>query len=166
MNPYKESSVGTKKVCIIGGGVAGVGLWWTLAQAGQEVADWDITIIHDGADFGGHALTVPVQWNGGTTQVDTGVQFFIPLAYPNINCLVSLPEIKPQVPIAKYDSLKVACGFPRLNNTPQNWGNFPAYQTGANFAMYTPEMLSDAQRFQSFMDVALAPQWRDMTIDE
>jgi len=158
--------VATQKVCIVGGGVAGVGLWWTLAQANQPGADWDVTIIHDGAEFGGHALTVPVQNNGGTTLVDTGVQFFIPLFYPNIDCLVNLPSIASQVPVAKYDSLKVACGFPRLNNVPQNWGNFPAYQTGPNFAMYTPAMLADAQRFQSFIDVALFEGWADKTIAE
>jgi protoporphyrinogen oxidase len=53
-----------KTVCIIGGGIAGVGLWWTLAQPDQPGAEWDVTIIHDGAEFGGHALTVPVQHNG------------------------------------------------------------------------------------------------------
>ena len=62
----------TQKVCIVGGGVAGVGLWWTLAQANQPGADWDVTIIHDGAEFGGHALTVPVQNNGGTVSIESG----------------------------------------------------------------------------------------------
>ncbi len=155
-----------QKVCIIGGGVAGVGLWWTLAQPEQPGAEWDVTIIHDGAEFGGHALTVPVQHNGQTTLVDTGVQFFIPLFYPNIDVLVNRPEIAPQVPVVSYGSLKVACGFPRLAGTPQNWGNFPAYQTGSNFAMYTPAMLRDAQRFQTFIDDALLEGWGSKTLAE
>jgi predicted NAD/FAD-binding protein len=158
--------VAPKKVCIIGGGVAGVGLWWTLAQSSQLAAEWDVTIIHDGADFGGHALTVPVQHNGGTTLVDTGVQFFIPLFYPNIDVLVNRPDFAPSVPVVAYDSLKVACGFPRLAGAPQNWGNFPAYQTGSNFAMYTPAMLRDAQRFQDFMDGALLAGWGSKTLAE
>ncbi len=153
-----------KKVCIIGGGVAGVGLWWTLAQANQPGADWDVTIIHDGAEFGGHALTVPVEWNGGTTLVDTGVQFFIPLFYPNISALLERPDIASRVPVAPYDSLKVACAFPRLKNAPQNWGNFPEYQTGSNFAMYTPAMLEDANRFQAFIDVAFFAGWGSKTL--
>ncbi len=56
---------------------------------------------------------MPVEHNGECTLVDTGVQFFIPLFYPNIDVVVNRPEIAPQVPVVKYDSLKVACGFPR-----------------------------------------------------
>ena len=156
----------SQKVCIIGGGVAGVGLWWTLAQPGQPGADWDVTIIHDGAEFGGHALTVPVQHNGETTMVDTGVQFFIPLFYPNIEVLVNRPEIAPEVPVTTYDSLKVACAFPRLDGAPQNWGNFPDYQSGSNFAMFTPAMFKDAKRFQLFIDLALLEGWGSKTLAE
>lgn len=152
------------KVCIIGGGIAGVGLWWTLSQPGQPGADWDVTIIHDGAEFGGHALTVPVQHNGATTLVDTGVQFFIPLFYPNIDSLVHRADIAPKVPVASYDALKVACGFPRLAGAPQNWGNFSDYQTGPNFALFTPAMRRDAQRFQDFIDVALVEGWGSKTV--
>jgi predicted NAD/FAD-binding protein len=156
----------TQKVCIIGGGVAGVGLWWTLSQPNQPGADWDVTLIHDGAALGGHALTVPVTYNGTSFPIDTGVQFFIPLFYPNISELLKRPGIASQVPVVDYDQLKVACGFPRLNNVPQNWGNFPAYQTGPNFAMYTPDMLNDALRFQAFMDDALVEGWGSKTIAE
>jgi NAD(P)-binding Rossmann-like domain len=142
-------------VCIIGGGIAGVGAWWTLSQPGQPGADWDVTIIHDGASFGGHALTVPVQHNGATTLVDTGVQFYVPMFYPNIDVLTRRPGIAEQVPVTSFDSLKVACGFPRLNGAPQNWGNFDAYRTGANFAMFTPAMYRNAQRYEQSIDWAL-----------
>jgi len=156
----------TQKVCIIGGGVAGVGLWWTLSQPNQPGADWDVTLIHDGSALGGHALTVPVTYNGHPFQIDTGVQFFIPLFYPNISTLLQRPGIASQVPVVDYDQLKVACGFPRLDGALQNWGNLPAYQTGPNFAMYTPDMLADAQRFQSFIDTALLDGWGSKTIAE
>ncbi len=33
-----EIKVAAKRVCIIGGGIAGVGLWWTLAQPDQPGA--------------------------------------------------------------------------------------------------------------------------------
>ncbi len=153
-------------VCIIGGGIAGVGTWWTLAQAGQPGAGWDVTILHDDANFGGHALTVPVVHNGSTTLVDTGVQFYVPMFYPNIDALTRRPDIAPQVPVARYDSLKVACGFPRLNGAPQNWGNFDAYRTGADFALYTPAMYRNAQRFQDTIDIALVDGDGSKTVAE
>jgi hypothetical protein len=158
--------MGTQSVCIIGGGVAGVGLWWTLAQPDQPGVDWNVTIIHDGAKFGGHALTVPVQHNGQCILVDTGVQFWVPMFYPNIDVLVGRPGIAEQVPVAKYDQLKVACGFPRLQGEPRNWGNFDAYRSGPNFAMYTPAMYRNAQRFQSFIDVALVEGFGSKTVAE
>ncbi|MBS0366308.1 MAG: NAD(P)-binding protein [Proteobacteria bacterium] len=144
-----------QSVCIIGGGIAGVGTWWTLAQPDQPGNQWDVTIIHDAARFGGHALTVPVTHNGGTTLVDTGVQFYVPMFYPNIDVLTGRPGIAERVPVARYDSLKVACGFPRLNGAARNWGNFDAYRGGADFAMYTPAMYRNAQRFQDTIDGAL-----------
>ncbi len=153
-------------VCIIGGGIAGVGAWWTLAQPGQPGAAWDVTIIHDGASFGGHALTVPVQHNGGTTQVDTGVQFYVPMFYPNIDALTRRAAIAPNVPVTSFDALKVACGFPRLNGAPQNWGNFDAYRTAPDFAMFTPAMFRNAERFQLAIDAALFDGEGSKTIAE
>ena len=155
-----------KTVCIIGGGVAGVGLWWTLSQPNQPGGDWDVTLIHDGASLGGHALTVPVTYNGKTIPVDTGVQFFISLFYPNISSLLKRPGIASRAPSVPYDQLKVACAFPRKNGAPQNWGNFPSYQSGPNFAMYTPDMRANAVRFQSFIDVALLTGWGSKTLAE
>ena len=152
-----------KRVCIIGGGIAGVGAWWTLAQQNQA-AQWDVTIIHDDDSFGGHARTIQVSHNGHVTPVDTGVQFFVPLFYPSIQALLRQPGIAERVPVAPYDSLKVGCGFPRRGGQPQNWGNFGAYRTGPNFAMYTPVMYRNAQRFQTFMDIALLEGYADKTL--
>lgn len=144
------------KVCIVGGGVAGVGLMWTLSQPNQPGHEWDVTLIHDGSELGGHALTVPVpSKDDPKVLVDTGVQFFISLLYPNIEALVKRPGISERVPVAKYDDLKVACGFPRLNGQERNWGNFDSYRTGPKFAMYDADMYADAKRFQDFVDVSL-----------
>lgn len=143
-----------------------MGLWWSLAQSKAVAAGWDVTIVHDGASFGGHALTVPVVHNGATTLVDTGVQFFVPLFYPNISALLRQPGIGEQVPVVPYDSLKVACGFPPIQGAPQNWGNFPAYRSGPNFAMYTDAMYRNAQRFQDFIDVALLLGWGSKSLAE
>jgi predicted NAD/FAD-binding protein len=151
-------------ICIIGGGIAGVGAWWTLAQPNQPGAQWDVTLIHDGAALGGHALTVEVEHNGACIPVDTGVQFYVPLFYPNIKALLEQPGIGAQVPVAPYDSLKVACAFPRYQGQPQNWGNFGAYRSGPNFALYTPAMYRNAERFQTFMDLALLEGWGPQTL--
>ena len=155
-----------QKVCIIGGGVAGVGLWWTLSQPGQPGADWDVTIIHSDDAWGGHARTIPIQHNGAQTLVDTGVQFIVPLLYPNIDSLINRSEIAPSAPVVAFDDLKVACAFPRLAGAQQNWGNFPTYQTGSQFAMYTPGMMRDAVRFESFIDDALVTGWGSKTVAE
>ena len=156
----------TKKVCIIGGGIAGVGLWWTLAQDGQPGQEWDVTIIHNADAYGGHALTVPTQHNGTEILVDTGVQFIVPLLYPNIDALVKVPGISDSVPMRDYDELKVACAFPQRDGLAQNWGNFDAYQTGPNFAMYTEVMVRNAKRFQDFIDVCLIEGWGGKTLEE
>ena len=155
------------KACIIGGGVAGVGLLWTLSQLDQPGQQWDLTLIHDGAELGGHALTVPVpSKDDPKVLVDTGVQFFISLLYPNIEALVNHAGIKDQVPVATFDQLKVACGFPRRGGKPQNWGNFDAYRGGDQFVMYTDAMYSDAKRFQAFIDVSLILGYAGKTLDE
>jgi len=154
----------TQRVCIIGGGAAGVGLWWSLAQ--RPNPDLDITLIHDGTELGGHALTVPVAHNGRTFDVDTGVQFYIPLLYPNVDQLVHRSGIAEKVPVADYDQLKVACAFPPLDGEPRNWGNFDAYRGGTTFAMYTDVMYRNAQRFQDFVDAALLEGWGSKTVAE
>lgn len=155
------------KACIIGGGVAGVGLLWTLSQPDQPGQEWDVTLIHDGGELGGHALTVPVpSKDDPKVLVDTGVQFFISLLYPNIEALVNHEGIKDRVPVARYDQLKVACGFPRREGKPQNWGNFESYRGGEQFGMYTEAMYEDAKRFQDFIDVSLILGYAGKTLDE
>ena len=62
-----------KRACIIGGGVAGVGLLSSLAQDDGAADEWEVTLVHDGASLGGDALTVPVDHNGKTFPVDTGI---------------------------------------------------------------------------------------------
>lgn len=153
----------TEKVCIIGGGAAGVGLMWTLAKADVDV---DITLIDFREHLGGHALTVTVEHNGCQIPVDTGVQFYIPLLYPNISALTKLDGIKNSVPTEAYDDLRVACAFPRKNGEPRNWGNFADYQRGPDFAMYTAAMKDDAERFQDFIDFSLIEGWAGKTLAE
>ena len=108
----------TSAVCIIGGGAAGVGLWWCLSQPSQPGQDWQVTVLHEGASLGGHALTVPVEYNGQEIPVDTGVQFYAPIIYRNIDAILRRPEFA-SVRTAPIDIL-VGCGFAPVNGAPQN----------------------------------------------
>ena len=136
----------SENVCIIGGGIAGVGLWWCLSQPDQPGHQSNVTLLHSETQLGGHAYTVPITYKGQQIPVDTGVQFYVPLLYRNIDAIVRRPEFS-AVRVTPYDGLKVGCAFAPAAGAPQNWGNFPAYgATGqsqpanSQFAMYTPSI--------------------------
>ena len=128
----------TKTLCIVGGGPAGVGLAWTLAQDPQVAAEWSITIFHDEDIPGGHCATYDVTnpINGSTVPVDIGVQYVSPLINPNVSLMLGEAPFTQLAPVVEAPPLTVACGFPRRNGQPMNWGNFPAYQSGELFALY------------------------------
>jgi hypothetical protein len=140
------------RVCIIGGGATGVALLWTLSQDKHAREEWDITLIHNQPELGGHSLTYPVQHNGKTFNVDIGVQFIAPMLYPNTHEMLKRPEFESRVPVFDYPELKIACAFPRDDNGNQmNWGNFPEYQQGDKFALYSENMQADSNAFQQFI---------------
>ncbi len=152
-------------VCIIGGGASGAALLWMLAQDPNQ--QWDVTLIHDQPTVGGHSLTKNVQWNGGVFPVDVGVQFISPLLYPNVRVMLERSEFKSRVPITEYEALDIACAFPRdAQNNPVNWGNFPAYQTGSQFALFNEDMRYDANVFQNFLEVAIFEGWGGKTLQD
>ena len=69
-----------RRVCIIGGGATGVALLWTLSQNEKARREWDITLLHNQPELGGHSLTYPVEHNGKTLNLDIGVQFIAPVS--------------------------------------------------------------------------------------
>lgn len=143
-----------KSLCIVGGGPGGVGLAWALATDPAVAAQWDVTIIHNEAAPGGHCAThiVTNPNTGAQIPVDIGVQYVSPLINPNVSVMLEDPTFQTLAPVAPAGDLTVACGFPRVNNQPMNWGNFPAYQTGTTFALYDlPGMVDDCTAFQEFM---------------
>jgi NAD(P)-binding Rossmann-like domain len=151
-----------QRVCIIGGGVAAVGLWWTLAEATDPTQQWLVTVLHSETALGGHALTVTVPHGGTSVPVDTGVQFFVPAIYRTIDAILKRPEFAESVPIVSYDALKVGCSFPPVDGKPQKWGNFPDYgatngpkPSGSPFGLYSQKMWNDAETFQSAVAGAL-----------
>ena len=160
-----------QNVCIIGGGASGVALLWTLSQ--DPNSNCNVTLIHNQPNLGGHSYSPAVQWNGKTFNVDIGVQFISPFLYPNVHDMLKKPEFKSRVALTNYDSLKVAASFPRdAQNNMRNWGNFPAYQPGANnpnssqFALFDAEMMFDCQMFQDFLEIAIAPEWANVTLTD
>jgi hypothetical protein len=148
-----------QQVCIIGGGATGAALLWCLAQDAATRANTNLTIIHDQPALGGHSLTVQVPDAtdpSKTYPVDLGVQLISPMIYANVNLMLSLADFSSRVPMTAYDDLKLACAYPdAADGTPQNWGNFPAYQSGATFAMYSPAMMTASNAFETYMDFAL-----------
>jgi hypothetical protein len=160
-------------VCIIGGGMAGVGLWWCLSQPGQPGRQWNVTLIHDGPSLGGHALTLSVNYKDQQIPVDTGVQFYVPMLYLNIDAILKRPEFA-SVRTVQFNALTVGSAFPPAAGTPQNWGNFPAYGAtnstkpiGSQFALYSPTMWADATTFQNAVDAAVVNKTLlSQTLDE
>ncbi|MDX1377392.1 MAG: FAD/NAD(P)-binding protein [Anaerolineales bacterium] len=149
-----------KKVCIIGGGATGVSLLWILSQDRKAREEWDITLIHNQEQLGGHSLTYPVtkklkkKVKGKTTTVektfdiDIGVQFISPMLYPNVHQMLQRPEFKSRVEVFDYNDLKIACAFPKEKGKSMNWGNFPEYQKGNKFQLVTDEMKDESAAFE------------------
>jgi NAD(P)-binding Rossmann-like domain len=139
----------TQRICVIGGGAAGVGLVWSLAKAtqlGLNRSSYQITLVHDGPTVGGHSLSVPVSLGGQTVHIDCGVQMLAPTMYPLTLAMLALPEFA-SVELAQVD-LRIACAFPGTGpGTVQYWGNFGSYRS-------TPLALSgmaDCQTFQNLL---------------
>ena len=47
-----------KKICIVGGGAAGLGTLWALSQYGEEL---DLLLLHNDEVLGGHSHTVDIK---------------------------------------------------------------------------------------------------------
>ena len=155
-----------QNVCIIGGGATGAALLWCLAQDPRKRDEFNVTLMHDGTTFGGHSNTVDVPWNGTTIPVDLGVQLISPMLYANVRIQLHLRDFIDRVPTTDFDDLKIACAFPDANGQPRNWGNFPEYQSGPLFTMFTPDVDADAQRFQRFMEIGAFEGWFGKTVKE
>jgi uncharacterized protein with NAD-binding domain and iron-sulfur cluster len=75
------SSSGAVSVCVIGAGVAGLGAAWHLCSS----ADVTVTVLEASDEAGGHANTIDVLVDGGSTvAVDTGFMVFNHPNYPNL----------------------------------------------------------------------------------
>lgn len=70
-----------KRVAVVGSGISGLGVAWSLAQEAQ------VTLFEAGSYFGGHTNTVDVTLEGITHGVDTGFLVFNERTYPHLIAL-------------------------------------------------------------------------------
>lgn len=84
---------GSRRVAVIGSGIAGLSTAWLLSRAAQ------VTLFEAGSYFGGHTNTVDVEVEGQRFGVDTGFLVFNERTYPNLCALFELLD----VPVAQSD---------------------------------------------------------------
>src|SRR5262249_28021169 len=69
------------RVCVVGGGIAGLGAAWALARHPDR---FDVELWERQARIGGNAVTVDMpQGNGSSVPFDISVTAFIPSVYHN-----------------------------------------------------------------------------------
>ncbi|MDT5092924.1 MAG: hypothetical protein QOH60_2287 [Mycobacterium sp.] len=150
-----------QRICIVGGGAAGVALLWLLAkeQRKHPARQFEITLVHDDVvknrngqpqpgvgSLGGHSRSVAVEVNGIEYWIDLGVQMIAPDMYPNLMCMLKLDEFRG----VKMDDvpLRVSCTFPPdTHGNPVYWGNFPSYQTTPLYQ----QRAADAGKFEALL---------------
>lgn len=124
--------VAQQSICIVGGGVSGVGLAWCFAKAKQLKILNDvpaITLIHDQSQLGGHSYSYPVTVNGVTYYIDLGVQMIAPEGYPAVMSMLAQPEF--QDVALQNVPLNISSAFPPVGGQTPYWGNFAGYQNTA-----------------------------------
>ena len=120
----------------------------------------EITLVHDVLvtdqngqpqrgvpSLGGHSRSVAVEVNGTEYWIDLGVQMIAPAMYPNLMCMLNLPEFSgvQMDPVP----LKISCAFPpdHPGGPARYWGNFGPYQTTPLYQ----QRAGDAGIFESLM---------------
>lgn len=119
------------EICVVGAGASGVGLIWALAMAqrlGHTTDQYNITVVHNQSDVGGHSISQEVVLDGKTVHVDCGVQLLAPKMYPATLSMLALPDFVDTVKTEPLP-LKIACIYPPKDGVDQYWGNFPEYQS-------------------------------------
>ena len=137
-----------KKLCIIGGGAAGISTLWALANYSDQ---YELYLFHDNTTLGGHSHTVPVTLTpegGGqavTYPVDMGVQYIAQLGYPNTNAMISA-FFKDDVPLTPINDMKISSSFD-VDGTTKIWGNWDDPDHQGSGSLFTPDAQAAAKRF-------------------
>jgi len=82
----------TKQIAIVGAGISGLGAAWMLKKSSIDC------VVYEKADYvGGNAETIEVTHEGRRVPVDVGVQYIVPMLYPNVAALAKRLNV-PLVP--------------------------------------------------------------------
>jgi predicted NAD/FAD-binding protein len=82
----------TKKIAIVGAGISGLGAAWMLKKS-----DIDCVVYEKADHIGGNAETIDVTHDGQRIPIDVGVQYIVPMLYPNVAALAKQLNV-PLVP--------------------------------------------------------------------
>ena len=148
----------TQSVCIVGGGPAGIGLLWALAQDAGLRDALAVTVVHDQSVLGGHCSTYTVTNpnTGADVAVDIGVQCISPLVNPNVSAVLQSGAFPELAPVVDAPPLTLSCAFPARDGLPMYWGNFPEYQQGPLFQLWNESGIAgDCAQFQTV--IAISP---------
>lgn len=73
----------SKRIAVIGAGIAGNGAAWALANGSEH----QVTVFEAGSRPGGHSATVDIDYDGAAISVDTGFIVYNEPNYPNLTQL-------------------------------------------------------------------------------
>lgn len=136
-----------KRLCIVGGGAAGLSLAWLATRSPRASMDWEVTLLHDEPHLGGHSHTIRVPLGGRQVPVDIGVQFVSKTVYPHVTAMLELEEMASRVVMEPMPPLTFAAAF----TEDINWTTHPRYQRDARFARtadreHARELMRDLSR--------------------
>lgn len=119
-----------KRLCIVGGGAAGLSLAWLATRSARVSSEWQVTLLHDEEFLGGHSHTIRVPTGDRAVPVDIGVQFVSKTVYPHVTAMLELPELASRVAMEPMPPLTFAAAF----TDDINWSTHPEYRGDQRFS--------------------------------
>ena len=158
----------TKRVVIIGAGIAGLTSAWLLHHHASKLPDgspaFAITVFENAARLGGHTATVAVESKSGMLQIDTGFIVYNDWTYPNFIKLLQEIGVDNQVTDMSFS---VSCADTGLEYSGNNLDTLFAQRKNLLSQAYLL-MLWNIVRFnrQSVADLAQGKIDADMTLEK
>lgn len=161
-----QASSETKRVAIIGSGIAGLTSAWLLHKQAQKLPNgapaFEIVVFECADRLGGHTATVDVASAGGVLQIDTGFIVYNDWTYPNFIRLLEEIGVENQVTDMSFS---VSCADTGLEYSGNNLDTLFAQRKNLLSQAYL-RMLWNIVRFnkQSVADLAQGNIAADMTL--